>query len=121
MFHLYITPLKFKGAKSIGEYGIQTAIGHREKEGEDMELQWVPVKRATPRDLFRQNVQLGGTITQHPEKQGFERGVTAAGFPTQEQMTGLGFRQGAASYKPQKYALGDEVTQQEELPPQQWR
>ena len=34
-------------------------------------------------------------------------------------MTGLGFRQGAASYKPQKYALGDEVTQQEELPPQQ--
>jgi len=66
-----------------------------------------------------QPVQLGGTITQHPEKQGFERGVTSAGFPTQEQMTGLGFRQGAASYKPQKYALGEEVIRQEEVPPQQ--
>ncbi|MAH50392.1 hypothetical protein CMI37_31510, partial [Candidatus Pacearchaeota archaeon] len=66
-----------------------------------------------------QRAQLGGTITQHPEKQGFERGVTAAGFPTQEQMTGLGFRQGPASYKPQKYAHGEEVIQNEQPPIEQ--
>ena len=93
---------------------IITGIGKRLEEGAKMEVDFFPVEQQ-----MRTAFQVGGSITQHPEKQGFERGVTSAGFPTQEQMTGLGFRQGAASYKPQKYALGEEVIRQEEVPPQQ--
>ena len=135
-FNLPLTaPLKpadfSKTAYTGKEQQIVTGIGHRE-EGEKMEMQWVPVTSARPSDMFGKaiglgmdsgvikKVQLGGTITQHPEKQGFERGVTSAGFPTQEQMTGLGFRQGPASYKPQKYqegVTGEGV--QQEIPPQQ--
>jgi hypothetical protein len=109
---------------------IMGVTGYRAGEGDGkMQMQFTELQTQTPAGMFGsaiagsgivQPVQLGGTITQHPEKQGFERGVTAAGFPTQEQMTGLGFRQGAASYKPQKYqegVTGEGV--QQEVPPQQ--
>lgn len=110
----------YGGGRNIRLQHTPILYGHpqRDEEGGKLSTAFTPIEIPQGQPFARKS-QLGGTITQHPEKQGFERGVTSAGFPTQEQMTGLGFRQGAASYKPQKYALGDEVTQQEELPPQQ--
>jgi len=110
----------YGGGRSIRLQHTPILYGHpqRDEEGGKLSTAFTPIEIPQGQPFARKS-QLGGTITQHPEKQGFERGVTSAGFPTQEQMTGLGFRQGAASYKPQKYALGEEVIRQEEVPPQQ--